>query len=435
MPPKGKASTTQKRPAAKITPGATEPKRSKPGAIEPQSRASSSRQGQTGATEPVTVTQGLTGADTYGPQEGVRDMLEAMQQRDADDAMAALGHSFKMPAEENISMEEQNDLDEAITRSRQEQMPGARERKAKKRAARSPQGRLWQKTQRRARQDVQDDDESRNRSGAAAVSEPVKSKSEAIELAQSATEQATESDLERLYVAACSVAPDDEKNLLEVAKRLGCRPRQNNRISTDEQKIINNAAQRLQKREAEETLSAPSKAYLEALSQKAPHKPKGRQCKPVPTLNDLYDEAVKNASAKDRDFLEKVKALGHYPHESQSKATAEKKLARQARDRQGSKKANAQVNAYLVALKEHSADQAKVDKQQSVADALIEELRLFVQQNRRMPRKLAPEAKAPNKSKGDTEQHTANQCQRHCGVRRGRRHRARRRYGSRGSRR
>ena len=283
MPPKVKAGTTQKRPAAKITPGATEPKRSKPGAIEPQSRASSSRQGQTGATEPVIVTQGLTGADTYGPQEGLRDMLEAMQQRDADDAMAALGHSFKMPAEESISMEEQNDLDEAITISRQDQMPEARERKAQKRAARSPQGRLWQKAQRRARQDVQDDDESRNTSGAIAVSEPVKSKSEAIELAQSASEQGTESDLDRLYVAACCGAPEDEKNFLEVAKRLGCRPRKNNRISTDEQKNINNAAQRLQKKETEETLSAPSKAYLEALSRNAPQKTKGRQCKPLLT--------------------------------------------------------------------------------------------------------------------------------------------------------
>ena len=38
------------------------------------------------------------------------------------------------------------------------------------------------------------------------------------------------------------------------------------------------------------------------------------------------------------------------------------KLAMQARDRRRSKKANAQVNAYLVALKKHSADQTKVDR-------------------------------------------------------------------------
>jgi hypothetical protein len=391
----------------KMTPGAIEPKRSMPRAIEPQSKASSSHQGQVGATEPVTVTQGLTGADTYGPRDGVTDMLGAMQQRDADDAMAALGHSFKMPTEEDIPMKEQADLDEAITRSKQDQMHEARERKAQKRAARSPQGRLWQKSQRRARQDVQDDDESRNTPGATAVSEPVKSKSGAIELAQSANEKVTESDSDRLYVAACCGAPDDEKSLLEVARRLGCRPRQNKKIGTDEQKIINNAAQRLQKKETQGTLSAPSKAYLEALSQKAPQKTKGRQCKPVPTLRDLYDEAVENASAEDRDFLEKVKALGHYPHESLSKTTAEKKLAMQARDRQRSKNANAQVNAYLVALKNHSADQTKVDKETSIADALIEEVRLFVQQNRRMPRRLPPNAQSPKKRKGDTEQHIA----------------------------
>ena len=109
-------------------------------------------------------------------------------------------------------------------------------------------------------------------------------------------------------------------------------------------------------------MSAPSKAYLAALSQNAQQKAKGRPCKTVPTLSDLYDEAMKNASAEDRDFLEKVTALGHYPLETRSKATAEMKLAKQARDRRRSKKANAQVNAYLVALKKHSADQTKVDR-------------------------------------------------------------------------
>ena len=68
-------------------------------------------------------------------------------------------------------------------------------------------------------------------------------------------------------------------------------------------------------------------------------------------LGQLYDAAVKNATRKDEEFLQKVHALGHYPRESRSSSKEEQLLAMQARDRQRSNTCSAPIRLYLAALR------------------------------------------------------------------------------------
>ena len=50
-------------------------------------------------------------------------------------------------------------------------------------------------------------------------------------------------------------------------------------------------------------------------------------------LGQLYDAAVKNATRGDEEFLQKLRALGHYPRESRSAPKEEQQLEMQARNK------------------------------------------------------------------------------------------------------
>ena len=59
---------------------------------------------------------------------GMMDMMAALQQRDADEAMAALGRNFNLPAtEEEVPLEEQAQIKGATEMSLQDQVDEARE--------------------------------------------------------------------------------------------------------------------------------------------------------------------------------------------------------------------------------------------------------------------------------------------------------------------
>jgi hypothetical protein len=116
MAPKAKGRSLQKKPAAQVTIGAPEPKRPEPRAppraTEPKRRkATVSRSTgstpilQHGASEPSETASSHEGMSRHDvPTQGekqeprapqaMRDMLDAVQQRDAGEAMAALGRSF-----------------------------------------------------------------------------------------------------------------------------------------------------------------------------------------------------------------------------------------------------------------------------------------------------------------------------------------------------
>jgi hypothetical protein len=156
-----------------------------------------------------------------------------------------------------------------------------------------------------------------------------------------------EPDLDDLYITACSSAPGDEKIILEVAKRIGCRPRQNKKINTEEQRLINNAAQLLQKKVAAKLLTSPTKVYLDALDQVSPCKAPGKKTKCELSRSQLYEEAVRNATDKDKAFLAELQFAGRYPSRSRSAPAAEQKLAQRAdRKLQGSAKADPAIIAY-----------------------------------------------------------------------------------------
>jgi len=240
----------------------------------------------------------------------IPDILDAVQQRDADEAMIALGLSFKMPTEEeDVSMEERADLDEAISRSRQHQIDEAREHKTQNRASQSPCGKLWEQAQRKTRKSMRDDGGTPSTLNLTAVSDPITSEREAIELAPPNSEVSTDADLDRLYKAACSEAPEDERSILEISRKMGCRPKQNKKKKTAEQRLTNNAAQLLQKRDAAKTLTAATQAYLQALDQTTPQKVPGRKTKQPqnvadqPDLNQLYNTAKKSATGTDVELL------------------------------------------------------------------------------------------------------------------------------------
>ena len=200
--------------------------------------------------------------------------------------------------------------------------------------------------------------------------------------------RALEPDLDDLYITACSSAPGDEKIILEMAKRIGCRPRQNKKINTEEQRLLNNAAQLLQKKVAAKLLTSPTKAYLDALDQVSPCKAPGRKTKCELSLSQLYEEAVRNATDKDKAFLAELEFLGHYPSRSRSAPAAEQRLAQQAdRKLQGSAKADPAIIAYLDAWKQHTAEQTKKEQSETAAEELVQELRAFVALHGRMPKR------------------------------------------------
>ena len=200
--------------------------------------------------------------------------------------------------------------------------------------------------------------------------------------------RALEPDLDDLYITACSSAPGDEKIILEMAKRIGCRPRQNKKINTEEQRLLNNAAQLLQKKVAAKLLTSPTKAYLDALDQVSPCKAPGRKTKCELSLSQLYEEAVRNATDKDKAFLAELELLGHYPSRSRSAPAAEQRLAQQAdRKLQGSAKADPAIIAYLDAWKQHTAEQTKKEQSETAAEELVQELRAFVALHGRMPKR------------------------------------------------
>jgi len=152
--------------------------------------------------------------------------------------------------------------------------------------------------------------------------------------------------------------------------------------------MINNAAQMLQKRIAENTLTAETETYLEALDQVAPKKKAGRKRVAAQDLvaaddvNQLYNEAMNGATEEDVELLRKLKALGHYPHDSATTPPNERAMASQARRRQKSNKSSdVNINAYFVALQR----QTTKNRSSSQADALIREVQTFIQAHSRMP--------------------------------------------------
>ena len=227
---------------------------------------------------------------------------------------------------------------------------------------------------------------SREPSVTTARSDPSVSSSGAFESSQGA--ETTASKLENLYLVASRTAPTQEQSILLSAKKHKCRPRQYSRKKTEEQKMINNAAQRLQKRIAENTLTAETETYLEALDQVAPKKKAGRKrfaaqdLVAVDDVNQLYNEAMNGATEEDVELLRKLKALGHYPHDLATTPPNERAMASQARRRQKSNKSsNVNIKAYLVALRR----QTTKNRSSSQADALIREVQTFIQAHSRMP--------------------------------------------------
>ena len=227
---------------------------------------------------------------------------------------------------------------------------------------------------------------SREPSATRASSDPSASPSGVFESSQGAG--TTASKLENLYLIANLTAPTEEQRILLSAKKHKCRPRQYSRKKTEEQKMINNAAQRLQKRIAENTLTAETETYLEALDQVAPKKKAGRKrfaaqdLVAVDDVNQLYNEAMNGATEVDVELLRKLKALGHYPHDLATTPLNERAMASQARRRQKSNKSSdVNIKAYLVALRK----QTTKNRSSSQADALIREVQTFIQAHSRMP--------------------------------------------------
>ena len=200
MAPKAKGHSLQKRPAAQVPIGASEPKQSKPRAppraTEPKRRQATvsdstgstliSQHGGSDPSQAASSHEGISRHDvsTQGAKQkphdprAIPDILDAVQQRDADEAMIALGLSFKMPTEEeDVSMEERADLDEAISRSRQHQIDEAREHKTQNRASQSPCGKLWEQAQRKTRKSMRDDGGTPSTLNLTAVSDHVRARS------------------------------------------------------------------------------------------------------------------------------------------------------------------------------------------------------------------------------------------------------------------
>ena len=236
MAPKAKGRSLQKRPAAQVPMGAPEPKQPQPKAVtratEPKRRKAtvSGSTGSTpilqhGASEPRETASSQGGISRHDvptqdekqehrDPQAMRDMLDALQQRDADEAMIALGRRFQVPTEEeDVSMEQRLDLEEAISRSRQDQIDEAREYKAQKRVQQLPRGKLWEQAQRKTRKSPRDDASTPSTSNITAASDPVTSEREAVELAPSNSEASIDADMDRLSVAACSEAPEDESSI------------------------------------------------------------------------------------------------------------------------------------------------------------------------------------------------------------------------------
>ena len=251
---------------------------------------------------------------------------------------------------------------------------------SRKRGSTPPRGKPGEKAQRREQKTKLEahacEHVSREPSVTRASSDPSASSSGAFELSQGA--DTTASKLENLYLIANRTAPTQEQSILLSAKGHKCRPRQNTRKKTEEQRDINTAATLLQKRTTAKTLTPDTQAYLEALDQVSPKKRAGRKR----WMTKLYNEAMNGATEEDVELLRKLKALGHYPHDSATTPPNERAMASQARRRQKSNKSSdVNIKAYLVALQR----QTTKNRSSSQADALIREVQTFIQAHSRMP--------------------------------------------------